>query len=155
MIQRTEIHRLTLSLIALFWAAPILAQDGARNGEWPAYAADGGSTKYSTLSQVDRDNVGSLEIAWRWQAENFGPEPEFNYRVTPIMVDGVLFVTIRHWLTPKGVQIDQVGIRPDVEVTPGLFDPLYDPSADVQIFSALDHLLGLEASAQPIPSAAQ
>ena len=68
---------------------------------------------------------------------------------------GALFVTIRHWLTPKGVQIDQVGIRPDVEVTPGLFDPLYDPLADVQIFSALDHLLGLEASAQPIPSAAQ
>ncbi|MCI0777267.1 MAG: PDZ domain-containing protein [Chloroflexi bacterium] len=68
---------------------------------------------------------------------------------------GALFVTIRHWLTPKGVQIDQVGIRPDVEVTPGLFDPLYDPLADVQIFSALDHLLGLEASAQPLPSAAQ
>ena len=68
---------------------------------------------------------------------------------------GALFVTIRHWLTPKGVQIDQVGIRPDVEVTPGLFDPLYDPLADVQIFSALDHLLGLEASAQPVPSAAQ
>ena len=68
---------------------------------------------------------------------------------------GALFVTIRHWLTPKGVQIDQVGIRPDVEVTPGLFDPLYDPFADVQIFSALDHLLGLEASAQPVPSAAQ
>ena len=68
---------------------------------------------------------------------------------------GALFVTIRHWLTPKGVQIDQVGIRPDVEVTPGLFDPLYDPFADVQIFSALDHLLGLEASTQPVPSAAQ
>ena len=68
---------------------------------------------------------------------------------------GALFVTIRHWLTPKGVQIDQVGIRPDVEVTPGLFDPLYDPLADVQIFFALDHLLGLEASTQPVPSNAQ
>ena len=68
---------------------------------------------------------------------------------------GALFVTVRHWLTPKGVQIDQVGIRPDVEVTPGVFDPLYDPFADVQIFSALDHLLGLEASTQPEPSTAQ
>ena len=65
---------------------------------------------------------------------------------------GALFVTIRHWLTPKGVQIDQVGIRPDVEVTPGLFDPLYDPLADVQVFSAIDHLLGLEASTQPTPA---
>ena len=65
---------------------------------------------------------------------------------------GALFVTIRHWLTPKGVQIDQVGIRPDVEVTPGVFDPLYDPFADVQIYSAIDHLLGLEASTQPAPA---
>jgi len=68
---------------------------------------------------------------------------------------GALFVTIRHWLTPKGVQIDGVGITPDVEVTPGLFDPLYDPFQDVQIFSAIDHLHGLEATAEPTPAAAQ
>jgi quinoprotein glucose dehydrogenase len=37
--------------------------------------------------------VGDLEIAWRWQARNFGPEPEFNFRVTPIMVDGILYAT--------------------------------------------------------------
>ncbi len=65
---------------------------------------------------------------------------------------GALFVTIRHWLTPNGVQIDQVGIRPDVEVGPGVFDPLYDPFADVQIYSAIDHLLGLEASTEPAPA---
>lgn len=65
---------------------------------------------------------------------------------------GALFVTIRHWLTPKGVQIDQVGIRPDIEVSPGLFDPLYDPFADVQVFSAIDHLQGLTATTEPAPA---
>jgi quinoprotein glucose dehydrogenase len=80
-------------VVALLSAAPVGAQDGSRNGEWPAYAADGGSTKYSALAQVDRANVADLQIAWRWQAQNFGRNPEFNYRVTPIMVDGVLYTT--------------------------------------------------------------
>ena len=80
MLECTDTHRLTLLLIALLWATPVLAQSGVSNGEWPAYAADGGSTKYSALSQIDRGNVAGLEVAWRWQAANFGPEPEFNYR---------------------------------------------------------------------------
>ena len=75
MIERTDTHRLTLLLIALLWATPMLAQDGASNGEWPSYAADGGSTKYSGLSQIDRDNVRGLEVAWRWQVVNVGLEP--------------------------------------------------------------------------------
>ena len=69
------------------------AQQGAPRGEWPAYSGDVGSTKYAALGQIDASNVGSLEVAWRWRAQNFGPEPEFNYRTTPIMVDGVLYAT--------------------------------------------------------------
>lgn len=67
---------------------------------------------------------------------------------------GALFVTIRHWLTPGGVQIDGVGIRPDVEVTPGPFDPQYDPLRDAQIFAAIDHLRGLGAREEPVPASA-
>lgn len=59
---------------------------------------------------------------------------------------GALFVTIRHWLTPDGVQIDGVGITPDVVVTPGPFDPQYDPLQDQQIFRAIEHLRSLAAS---------
>ncbi|MYK86869.1 MAG: hypothetical protein F4018_00095, partial [Acidobacteria bacterium] len=40
-------------------AAP--AQQGARDGEWRYYGADSGSTKYSALDQIDRDNVGDLQ----------------------------------------------------------------------------------------------
>jgi quinoprotein glucose dehydrogenase len=80
-------------VVALSGAVPALGQNGASNGEWPAYSADGGSTKYSWLTEIDHENVGDLEIAWRWQARNFGPEPEFNFRVTPIMVDGILYAT--------------------------------------------------------------
>jgi carboxyl-terminal processing protease len=67
---------------------------------------------------------------------------------------GALFVTIRHWLTPNGVQIDGAGIRPDVEVTPGPFDPGYDPLQDAQIHRAIEHLRSLAASEEPLPSSA-
>ena len=77
----------------LCWAVEVAAQDGTQNGEWHFYGGDAGSTRYSPLDQINRDNVGSLEIAWRWEARNFGARPEFYYRVTPIMVNGVLFTT--------------------------------------------------------------
>ena len=50
-------------------SASVLAQQGAPdNGEWPTYGADLGSTKYSPLDQVNGDNFGDLEIAWRWRS---------------------------------------------------------------------------------------
>ncbi len=69
------------------------AQQGAAAGEWRYYGGDAGSTRYAALDQINRDNVASLEVAWRWQAANFGPAPEYNYRTTPLMVDGVLYAT--------------------------------------------------------------
>jgi len=69
------------------------AQSGAENGQWRYYGGDAGSTRYAPLGQINPNNVGSLEIAWRWQAANFGPAPEYNYRTTALMVDGVLYAT--------------------------------------------------------------
>jgi carboxyl-terminal processing protease len=62
---------------------------------------------------------------------------------------GALFVTIARWLTPAGVQIDEVGITPDIEVvfTPGVDDASTDP----QLARAIEHLHTLQAS-QPAPS---
>jgi quinoprotein glucose dehydrogenase len=63
------------------------------NAEWTSYHADSNSTHYSPLDYINRDNVQNLEIAWRWYSANHGPQPEFNYESTPLMVDGVLYVT--------------------------------------------------------------
>ena len=59
-------------------ALPLAAQNGARNGEWRSYAADPGSTKYSPLDQINRDNAKNLRIAWRFRTDNLGPRPDFN-----------------------------------------------------------------------------
>ena len=75
------------------WPAAADSQQGAADGQWRHYGGDAGATRYSPLAQVNADNVGDLEVVWRWRSDNYGPAPEFNYRATPLMVDGVLYAT--------------------------------------------------------------
>jgi len=70
---------------------PLAAQSGAKNGEWRAYGAEPGSTKYSPLDQINKDNAKTLRIAWRFRTDNLGPRADFNMEATPIMVNGVLY----------------------------------------------------------------
>src|SRR5215831_10611291 len=79
------------------------AQHGAVQGEWRYYGGDAGGTKYSPLDQINADNVKQLQIAWRWKSENFGPRPDFNWEVTPLMVGGVLYFT-------AGVRRDAIAV---------------------------------------------
>jgi len=69
------------------------AQTGAKNGEWPTYGGDLGNTRYSALDQINAANFNKLQIAWRLKTENFGPEPEYKFETTPLMVKGVLYTT--------------------------------------------------------------
>src|SRR5688572_30917361 len=76
-----------LSLAILAAAPPASAQhEGTQKGEWRYWGGDEASSRYSPLDQIDAGNVGKLEVAWRWYAANYGPEPDFIYRGTPIKV---------------------------------------------------------------------
>lgn len=77
-----------ISLISVELSAQVGSGD-----DWRYYGGDSGSTRYSPLNQITPDNVSELEIAWRWRSANYGPRPQFNYQATPIMVDGILYVT--------------------------------------------------------------
>ena len=79
--------------MALGAGLPAAAQQGAQDGEWRYYGGDLGSTKYSPLDQINRDNVGDLDIVWRWKTDNFGPQLDFNFQATPLMIDGVLYTS--------------------------------------------------------------
>src|SRR4029079_7530769 len=72
-------------------APPLAAQGGAKNGEWRAYAGEPGSTKYSPLDQINKDNAKNLRIAWRFKTDNLGAVPDYNMEATPLMVNGVLY----------------------------------------------------------------
>jgi quinoprotein glucose dehydrogenase len=73
--------------------SPLLAQSGAKNGEWPTYGGDLGNTRYSALEQISAANFDKLEVAWRFKTDNLGPRPEANLEGTPLMVKGVLYST--------------------------------------------------------------
>jgi quinoprotein glucose dehydrogenase len=106
MISRFRLFVLTLPVFGVLIGASALlsGQAGMTNGEWPHWGADLGSTKYSALDQINRDNVKNLRIAWRWKTENFGPRPQNNMEATPLMVGGVLYVTAG--FRPNVVAID-------------------------------------------------
>ena len=97
---------MVLPLIAVLSVASVLVarQNGVTNGEWPHWGADLGNTRYSSLDQINRDNVKNLRVAWRWKSENFGPRPQNNMEGTPLMVGGVLYTTAG--FRPNVVAID-------------------------------------------------
>jgi carboxyl-terminal processing protease len=53
---------------------------------------------------------------------------------------GALYMAVGHWLTPKGDQIEGLGIKPDIEVPMTQAD--YVGSGDIQLFKAIDVLRG-------------
>src|SRR5215831_18358846 len=78
----------SLAAAFLIWVFPGIAQQGTPQGQWRSYASEVGSTGYSALDQINRDNVKNLEIAWRWHFDNFG---NTNSEVTPIMINDILY----------------------------------------------------------------
>ena len=62
-------------------------------GEWRTYGADLANTRYSALDQINAENFGKLEVAWRFKTDSLGPRPEFNLQSTPLMIGGRLFAT--------------------------------------------------------------
>ncbi|MEP7272060.1 MAG: pyrroloquinoline quinone-dependent dehydrogenase [Acidobacteriota bacterium] len=65
--------------------------------DWPAYGRDAGGTRYSTLKQIDRTNVGTLKVAWTYRtgAEEVKAASAANaaFESTPILVGGLLYLT--------------------------------------------------------------
>ena len=80
-------------LLAACSVALAFAQSGAQKGEWPTYGGDLGNTRFAPLNQINAENFGKLEVAWRFHTDNLGPRPEFNLESTPLMVKGVIYST--------------------------------------------------------------
>src|SRR3989442_7005134 len=92
-MKRTFICVAAVLSLLLCATLPAVAQSGAKNGEWPSYGGDVGSTRYSPLDQINAGNFYKLQVAWRFKTDNLGPTPEGNLEGTPLMVKGVLYAT--------------------------------------------------------------
>ena len=88
-----------LSLLVIFFAAMISISEGQSAGdtEWPNYGNDTGGMRYSTLSQINRDNVSTLKVAWTFHtgdvSDGRGDSRRSGFEATPILVDGTLYLT--------------------------------------------------------------
>src|SRR5690349_9019523 len=74
-------------------AAAVEAQYGVKAGDWTSFGGDNGSTRYSPLDQITRDNVRNLQIAWTFKTNNYASTPVPQSESTPIMAKGVLYFT--------------------------------------------------------------
>lgn len=90
---KTRSNNLSVVFSMILMMPSLLVAQGTENGEWRSYGGDIANTRYSGLDEISAENFGDLEVAWRVNTANFGPNPEYNFQSTPLMVDGVLYST--------------------------------------------------------------
>ena len=64
---------------------------GQGSRDWPAYSGGPENTHYSSLAQINRDNVSRLQVAWTFDTGDSYPESEME--CNSIIVGGVLYAT--------------------------------------------------------------
>jgi quinoprotein glucose dehydrogenase len=78
-------------------AAILLLAFTSAHAEWAYYGGDPGGTRYSTATQIDRQNVDDLREVWRFSTGEFDPKDrrtqEGAYQATPILIEGKLIFT--------------------------------------------------------------
>ena len=115
--------RLAVLTLAVASGALLSAQRGPSNpdSEWRSYSADAHATKHSPLTQINRDNVARLAVAWKWTtADKALQASDPAWRAsrnedTPLYAKGTLYT-----LTPLGLV---AAIDPASGATRWVYDP--------------------------------
>src|SRR5438105_11171778 len=95
------------------------------NDEWPAYGRDGGGSRYAPVTQITRDNVSQLRVAWTYHTGAIpmtGAGRKSAFEATPILVNGVLYLS-----TPFNRVI---ALDPQSGAERWAYDPKIDPAGD-------------------------
>jgi len=93
------IYGFLLCLLITFclWIAPVAFAQSKADSGWSAYGGDAGGTRYSPLTQISRDNVANLRVAWTYRTGALDQETFLNHKATfeatPILADGKLFLS--------------------------------------------------------------
>jgi quinoprotein glucose dehydrogenase len=75
-----------------------LTSASAADSGWASYGHDAGGTRYSTATQINRDNVGQLKVAWTYRTGALdGVDDDLKrnaaFEATPILVDRRLYLS--------------------------------------------------------------
>ncbi|MBO9501170.1 membrane-bound PQQ-dependent dehydrogenase, glucose/quinate/shikimate family [Brevundimonas sp. A19_0] len=95
-------------------AEPGLYQTGA---DWPAFGGTYAARRYSPLTQIDRDNVETLERVWLFHTEDL-PEDKWGAETTPLKIGDTLYLcTARNELIALDAATGEQRWRYDPEVS--------------------------------------
>ena len=96
----TNLSRIFLTVVSVLlflWLAADSFAQAKPDAGWPNYGNDGGGTRYSPATQIDRRNVTQLKVAWTYRTGALPRDPELDkkaaFEATPILVDGKLFLS--------------------------------------------------------------
>jgi quinoprotein glucose dehydrogenase len=99
---------------------------GATKNDWPYYGHDAGGTRYSPLTQINRENVKNLKVAWVFHtgdiSDGSGRPKRSGLETTPILVDGILYLT-----TPFNRVF---AVNPETGKQLWVFDPMIELAGD-------------------------
>src|SRR5579871_6919022 len=69
----------------------------APDAGWPAYGGNAEGTRYSSLTQINRDDVKDLRVAWEFRTGEMGEGVKdwdrSAFEATPILYAGILYFT--------------------------------------------------------------
>jgi quinohemoprotein ethanol dehydrogenase len=89
---------------AVVVAAAIVLVALPSRGQWSTVGGDSGNTRYSSLSQINSQNITKLGAAWI--SEKVGPPP--SARAMPVIDDGLLFLTAPPFVTAVNLATGQI-----------------------------------------------
>ncbi len=84
---------------------------------WPSYNGDYSGRRYSSLDQINVKNVGSIRAQWVFHAPNSDA-----LEVTPVVVDGLMFVTSANDAYALDAQTGRMVWHHSWPITEGLID---------------------------------
>jgi quinoprotein glucose dehydrogenase len=117
-----------LAVLAACAAIASLAARGqnSKDTDWPYYGNDAGGMRYSTLAQINRDNVSKLKVAWIYHtgdvSDGSRDRKRSGFEATPILVDGTLYFTTAFNRV--------IALNPDTGQERWIFDPHIDLTLD-------------------------
>ena len=81
-------------ILVIFCSIGIFSCDSRKdaNQSWETYQGDPGSNQYSSLSQINKNNVDRLDVAWVYQTgDNLNKQSQI--QCNPIIIDDILYAT--------------------------------------------------------------
>src|ERR1700678_2812258 len=86
-----------LVIVCVAFGSAVARSQVSGDAEWPSYGNDPGGMRYSQLSQINRENVSRLKVAWIFHtgdvSDGSRDRKRSGFETTPILVDGTLYFT--------------------------------------------------------------